>query len=234
MIYLSHLRLNPRSRAVWHDLADCRGLHRTIMRAFPPVPCGVDARAHLGVLYRLDLPRAGGPFLLVQSRAEPDWARLAPGYLIDDGARNKRIEEHYAALHEDVVLAFRLRANPTKRLSPAPDPDGQRMQGKRVELRDETEQLTWLRRKGEQNGFRLLAARVDPAAKVQSRAAGDGGGRPSGVANRLTFGAATFEGELQITDAPRFREGLVQGIGSGKAYGFGLLSVAPPRASHDD
>ena len=42
----------------------------------------------------------------------------------------------------------------------------------------------------------------------------------------MTFGAVIFEGVLQVTDAEKFRESLKTGIGTGKAYGFGLMSVA--------
>jgi CRISPR system Cascade subunit CasE len=35
-----------------------------------------------------------------------------------------------------------------------------------------------------------------------------------------------FEGELTVIDEIEFRRTLVAGIGSGKAFGFGLLSVA--------
>jgi CRISPR system Cascade subunit CasE len=35
---------------------------------------------------------------------------------------------------------------------------------------------------------------------------------------------------LRVTDAAQFRTTLASGIGSGKAYGFGLLSIAAPRA----
>jgi CRISPR system Cascade subunit CasE len=35
-----------------------------------------------------------------------------------------------------------------------------------------------------------------------------------------------FNGTLAVTDPERFRAALATGIGSGKAYGFGLLSVA--------
>lgn len=44
--------------------------------------------------------------------------------------------------------------------------------------------------------------------------------------NPLTFGSVLFEGRLRVTDADRFRQTLERGIGSGKAYGFGLLSIA--------
>jgi CRISPR system Cascade subunit CasE len=47
---------------------------------------------------------------------------------------------------------------------------------------------------------------------------------------RMTFGTVLFEGLLRVTDVERFRTTLASGIGSGKAYGFGLLSIAAPRA----
>jgi CRISPR system Cascade subunit CasE len=34
---------------------------------------------------------------------------------------------------------------------------------------------------------------------------------------------------LRITDEALFRQTLERGLGSGKAYGFGLMSVAPAR-----
>ena len=48
-----------------------------------------------------------------------------------------------------------------------------------------------------------------------------------GPRRSLTFTAVTFEGLLRVTDIQAFREALKCGIGSGKAYGFGLLSIAP-------
>ena len=47
--------------------------------------------------------------------------------------------------------------------------------------------------------------------------------------HRVTLDGVTFEGVLEVTDAEKFREALAKGVGSGKAYGFGLLSVAKAR-----
>ncbi len=44
-MYLSRLILNPRSRAVRRDLADCHSMHRTVMSGFPNVEAAGDARA---------------------------------------------------------------------------------------------------------------------------------------------------------------------------------------------
>lgn len=131
---------------------------------------------------------------------------------------------------------FRLRANVTKKVDTKSGPDGARRNGKRVELRKEEERLAWLARKGDELGFRLgwvrasgaaehvVNALVGPAVKEWGfrRRAGDGEGTA-----RLTLAGVLFEGELEVTDAERFRRCLAEGIGPGKAYGMGLMSVAP-------
>lgn len=42
-----------------------------------------------------------------------------------------------------------------------------------------------------------------------------------------------YEGVLKVTGPDLFRQTLIHGIGSGKAYGFGLLSVAPAKSEAD-
>jgi len=234
-MYLSRLVLNPRSRAVRNDLSDCHNLHRTILSAFPQAQKDQGgARAGFGVLFRADAdPRSGRITLLAQSNAEPDWSRLPEDYLLDDfdeldNPAVKRVDEKYAALGDGARLRFRLRANPTKRLPLLIENRAGRDRGKRVEIFGEEGQLDWLRRKGERHGFRLLAARVNPSV-LNARASPES--KITGWRDRsqppMKFGSVLFEGELEITGAEKFRQTLADGIGSGKAYGFGLLSVAP-------
>ena len=170
------------------------------------------------------------------------------------GPEVKSVATAYAAIRTGDELLFRLRANPTKRMPPSTGADGVRRDGKRVELRSEDDQLRWLSEKGAGHpergrpsaGFRLVTVRARPGlpmvngatgssevADTRARSVGtvvgtalrEAGG---GAARReiLTFGDVLFEGRLVVTDAEQFRETLCQGIGSGKAYGFGLLSVA--------
>lgn len=236
-MYLSRLVLNPRSRAVRNDLSDCRGLHRTILSAFPQAQKEQGgARAEFGLLYRADAePRSGRITLLVQSSAEPDWSRLPKDYLLDDfdeldNPAVKRIDGVYDALGEGARLRFRLRANPTRRLPLLIEDRVGKERGKRIELQREEDQLAWLARKASEHGFRLLAASVNPNV-VNARANPEG--KVTGWRGRseapMKFGSALFEGELEITDAEAFKRTLAEGIGSGKAYGFGLLSVALAR-----
>lgn len=228
-MYLSRLLLNPRSREVRRDLADCQDLHRTIMSAFPP---GQDpdshARERFGLLHRLEVDRRGNRLVLyVQSLEKPDWSHLPPSYLEDfSDFKNpacKPVGDTYRQLQNGTVLSFRLQANPTRKVDRKNQQDGPRWHGKRVELRREEDQLTWLLRKGEQGGFRLLNARVQGQDKEQGRRLRRRG------AHSLTLATVVFEGHLQITDADRFyHHSLARGIGPGKAYGLGLLSLAPP------
>ncbi len=72
-MYLSRLILDVRQPRVRRDLSDVYRLHRTILSAFPQAPDNVPARAHFGILYRIE-PISDMPWLvrlLVQSREQP-------------------------------------------------------------------------------------------------------------------------------------------------------------------
>jgi len=43
----------------------------------------------------------------------------------------------------------------------------------------------------------------------------------------VTHGSATLKGELQVSDRAQFVQSFRQGIGRGRAFGFGLLQIAP-------
>lgn len=239
-LYLSRLTLDPRDRAVQRDLADCRDLHRTVLRAFPDrretsdtdddTAPGDGARRRFSLLYRLDESPSGRPVLLVQSGAYPDWGMLrgrSARYLLKE-ADIKDVAASYSALTAGRILTFKLHANPTKKVDLRQDKDPGRRNGRRVVLVKEEEHLAWIVRKGEQSGFDLVrrgdgfpTVQVSPVQRVV------GHGSP----DTRTFGAVTFEGVLRVTDANLLRAALVVGLGSGKAYGFGLLSLAPVRGT---
>jgi CRISPR system Cascade subunit CasE len=237
-IYLSRLILDPLRRPVRRDLADCHQLHRTLLRAFPEAPAGAPARDYFGLLYRAE-PYERHPRLiriLVQSALEPDWSKLPEDYFgpSPDERPNpalRMIDDAYERIGAGMRLTFRLRANPTKRISANNTEQDARWRGKRVELRREDQQLDWLARKGVDGGFRLLGVSAQPeipdvqAANLE-KARGWRPGRDGMTAVPLRFGAVLFEGRLEVTNTDAFRSTLRDGLGSGKAFGFGLLSVA--------
>ena len=214
-MYLSRLILNPRNRRVQREIADPYQMHKSLMRSFPD---GLD-REQDRVLFRLETdPRTGAPTVLLQSTLEPRWGWLddpeAKGYVL----HAPECKTFDLNLSEGQVLAFRLRANPTvKRRFNEKD-------HKRVGIYREEEQIEWLKRKGQQGGFRLLSARTSDQDDVKGTIHRDGQKHP------LKLAAVRFDGLLQVTDPERLRETVQQGVGSGKALGFGLLSLARPPA----
>lgn len=238
MLYLSQLVLNGVCRDVRRDLADCAALHARVLSAFPDDPTITSARDHFGVLYRVE-PTSHGACILVQSRHRPDWSRLPAGYLRVPATEPKPVDLLYARVVPGQELVFRLRANPTRRISSRNTEQGEQWRGKRVELRRAEDQIAWLRRKGRESGFALVVARIRPVERPDGAEVPDLLTRDSAAKmtsrradRRLTFASVVFEGRLRVTDVSAFRHALESGIGSGKAFGFGLLSIAPIAAEH--
>jgi CRISPR system Cascade subunit CasE len=169
MIYLSRLILDTRHRQARRDLGDCHQIHRTVLRAFPPAPEGTVARERFGLLYRVE-PIEGATALfrlLVQSNTAPNWSHLPSGYLgpASDDRGNpalRVVSDEYAQIAAGARLVFRLRANPTKRISDRTPGRENTLLGKRVALLSEDEQVAWLVRKGQAHGFQPLATAARP------------------------------------------------------------------------
>lgn len=214
-MYLSRLILNPLNRQVQREIAQPYEMHRTILRAFPDHLDQTDER----VLWRVDSHRRTGALhLLVQSQSAPDWTRLEPAdrgrpYLAPIDGPNPAVKQVNPSYRSGQVLAFRLLANPTKRLGKAYGKD----KGKRVGLYKPEEQLAWLNRKAEAAGFAVLSATPHAPGKLRDSQ------------RNLELLNVRFDGLLQVTEPAQLSEAIAQGIGSGKAFGFGLLSVAPAR-----
>jgi CRISPR system Cascade subunit CasE len=249
-LYLSRLLLNPRSRQVMSEIASPYEMHRTLMRAFPKATdeTKLKARDEFGVLFRMDVDDPIGTVkVYVQSRVEPDWSFLdeLDDYLSSDtGMREYECKDIMPAcrkVQDGQVFSFRLRANPTKRIGKVIKGDAE-LKGKRVGLLRPEEQIDWLirkgpeREKGKPGGFEILVREIEQENRAVSRIPrvrvsieGKSGGRmkKEGRSHKTTHLAVLFDGFLSVTDPDAFRETLARGIGPAKAFGFGLLSVAP-------
>ncbi len=228
-MFLSKLVLNLRDRQARGDLARPYEMHRTLMNAYAEPR--VDNRCDL--LFRVEPSRTGPPVVLVQTREEPEWSQLPRGYLLEL-EEPKKLDSPVATGQR---LRFRLRANPTKRVAAKNEGMGGVMAGKRVGLVTEAEQVRWLLRKAETGGFRIPGEWVDakhpetdepiqlPNFRVDVVPEGrDRNGKPG---YHGEFLAVRFDGVLVVTDPDKLRETVAAGVGSGKAFGFGLLSLAP-------
>lgn len=203
------------------------------LKPFDPADFGqvhVARGADSGFLFRIDPGPAGRAMILVQSAVEPDWdyAFQNAGFLLAAPAEIKEYDPAFAAGQR---LRFRLAANPTRKLSQhSCERDGkqvaERWIGKRVPV--PADQLDrWLARQAVAAGFSIASDSVTvQAGYIYVSKTRDGNGQ------RLR--SVRYDGILEVTDPDKFRNTLVSGIGPGKAFGFGLLSVAPciaPRPS---
>lgn len=205
-MYLSLLKLNPRSRKAMTETSRRYELHRSLMRAFPGEGDGGPGR----VLFRVDINRRKGDIsVLVQSENKPDWTTLDDsGSFLLEPPQWKSYEPAIAA---GQALYFRLRANPTIKRG-----------GKRLGILREDDQIEWLRRKAKKSGFEILSLTVIPEGIAHDKMTD-----ASDLRHNLSLFSVSFEGVLKVTDIHIFRQTLERGIGSAKGLGFGLLSVAP-------
>jgi CRISPR system Cascade subunit CasE len=204
-MYLSKLTVDPRNAQARRDLADAYEMHRTLARVF----VRDDATPPVRFLWRLERRSddQASCVVLVQSAHAGDWAALnaMPGY-VDQVQPNKAVDLD-ALVQTGARYRFRLLANPTVT-----------REGKRYGLTRENEQLAWIARQGERNGFSVLGCVRGADERLQVRQ-GRGG-------NRIILHTALFDGVLQVDSAELLRQGVLNGFGHGKAMGLGLLSLA--------
>lgn len=178
--------------------------------------------ADTGFLFRIDPIPGGRAVILVQSALEPDWdyAFRNAGCLLAAPPEVKAFDPDY---REGQRLRFRLLANPTRRLSKNSlgangQPIDEKDVGKRVPVRND-QLLDWLVRRIEPFGtVDKDLATVQPGYVCFSK-------KQSGEGTRLR--SVRYDGVLTVKNPERLRAAIVQGIGSGKGFGFGLLSIAP-------
>jgi len=196
-----------------------------------PQPVHVPRDTQHNFLFRVDPQPGGRVVILVQSAVEPDWdyAFHNVGYLLAADCRS--FDPCFA---KEQVLPFRLVANPTKKIGTIRKAERQSCakeelkerkgrHGRRVPV--PTDQLyEWLARRGESCGFSIErdSTTVQPSYIYVKKTRNGNGQR---------LRCVRYDGILKVADPGRLQETVVQGLGPGKAFGFGLLSVAPLRAS---
>jgi len=150
--------------------------------------------------------------VLILSRsvpAKPDWCP-------SDCFGTKEIPGHFFA-HRG--YRFRLLANPTKKVRS--NKAGERTKnGRRVPVTQREELVGWLQRKAKVGGFDINADSLRTVPRGREFFHKDG-------ISHGTHSAVEFQGELTVTDPTEFRATVAAGIGSAKAFGYGLLVLAP-------
>lgn len=114
---------------------------------------------------------------------------------------------------------FSLLANPTRKVRS--NAAGERTKnGRRLAITRREDLIVWLQRKADAGGFAVNAGNLRTIPRGREFFHKDA--RVHG-----THSAVEFLGELTVVDPVRFRMAVASGIGSAKAFGFGLLVLAP-------
>jgi len=187
-------------------LRDSYDWHQAVWKAFP----GRDGERR-EFLTRLDQRREGFR-LIVISPIKP----TPPEWCPPESWQSKSIPESYFTRRR---YTFQLCANPTRKVT-KPGADGSPTKnGRRVPLATREELVAWISRKGEQGGFAVDedTLRTFPRGREYFEKQ-----EMSGL-----HSAVEFQGVLTVTDQAKFHESIKRGIGSAKAFGFGLLVIAP-------
>ncbi len=207
ILYISAIRFPMGSGAAMTASQDFYMNHKLVYAAFPTKEAATEAR----VLFRFDVEGDDG-YLYVQSQRQPDWT------LLPEAIRKNITGPIAYEIPTAEKMRFRLLAKPSWRLAKKASP----MKGKRITFEAESDQRKWLERKAAENGFRVeecvLTERVWFDTKTDERLR-NGDPKP--------LYAIQFDGILTVTDRQKLEEAVRNGIGPQKAYGFGLLSLAP-------
>lgn len=187
-------------------LRDTYDWHQRVWQAFG----GRDGQAR-DFLIRVDRQEEAFRVIILSrsAPARPDWCPT-------DCFGTKVIPDNFFA---HARYRFSLLANPTKKIRS--NQAGQRTKnGRRVPLTKREELVAWLQRKADAGGFSLNldSLRTIPRGREFFHKDGTSHG---------THTAVDFQGELTVSDPVQFRATVAAGIGSAKAFGFGLLVLAP-------
>ena len=208
-MYLSRMELNTGERNTMKALVSPNLFHGVIEAAFP----GPRERK----LWRID--RLGGKYyLLLLSPERPQLHRAAAQFGFPDSGMPWETKDYgplLARIREGEHWHFRLTANPTKACKEEAGGRGTVHAHITVNY-----QKRWLLERCRKHGFSL---EEESFTVVNSRwlrfYKGNSGKRP------VTLLAVSYEGLLEVTDAQLFQKTLTEGMGWGKAFGLGLLTV---------
>lgn len=215
MTLLTQMQINPQRRGARGLLASPQAMHAAVLSGFAADDPG-------RVLWRVDRSASHRVLLYIVSPAAPDLSHLVEqaGWPATEAWRSTDYSPFLARLASGQSWRFRLTANPVESVS--------RGSGVRGAVRPHVtaaQQEAWLRSRAEGWGFSLgQEVQVTGRGKdVFGRRDPNAGGRTG----RVTITRAQFDGVLTVSDGERLGTSLVMGMGRAKAYGCGLMTLAP-------
>lgn len=204
-MYMSRIELDLAKRNTMLALTSPNKMHGAVEACFP----GERKRR----LWRIDSLH-GKMFLLIVSEDMPQTSEEISHFSVD-GVRfeSKKYDSFLESIQANSIWHFRLAANPTFSRANGKE------RGKVSAHVTAEQQKQWLIAKGEKHGFCVDLSGFDILERKTIRFL-KGADR-----QQITLGVCVFDGVLSVTDPGVFRIALTEGIGRGKAYGYGMITV---------
>ncbi|MEU6497917.1 type I-E CRISPR-associated protein Cas6/Cse3/CasE [Streptomyces californicus] len=247
-MYLTRFRVNTARSDARRLLGSPHRVHGAVNAAFPTPPSRDGSGPR--VLWRVDRNGTSETLLYIVSPSRPDLTHLIEqaGWPASDepGWTTFAYADFLTALHPGDTWGFRLTANPVHNIRHEYLKEGEPT--KRAAHRTPRHQMRWLLERQEKAGFEVvrkpeerrllpvgdeyelvvrdqspLQFRRQPTQTGASEKPGKNGGN-------VQITKVTYDGRLRVTDPEVFRRTLTHGLGKAKAYGCGLMTLAPVRA----
>ena len=200
-MYLSKVELQLSNPGIRAALINYQKMHQLVNGLFH------SSRKEAEVLYRI---RATGNVidLYMYSSTPIDQERILLGMRF---LGQRDVTPWLETIKENDFYHFQVTTAPFKKVSS----EGLK-NSRRRNLRTIDERLSWLARKAEQGGFRIVTVEESPAESLTAIHCEEKGGK-------MKMSAYCYTGSLQVTNADVFRLTMRQGLGPGKAYGLGMI-----------
>jgi CRISPR system Cascade subunit CasE len=234
-MYLTRFRVNTARTGARRLLSSPQIMKAAVMSSFAELLPQEESGPR--VLWRIDREAKHDVRLYIVSPSKPDLTHLVEqaGWPTTAGGwQTYEYDPFLSRLRAGDIWGFRLTANPVHSI--------RRKEGepiKRTAHITPRHQIGWLLKRQEAAGFQVLEKpperRLLPQGDewqivVHGRRNLDFGKPAEGAGqqpHRVSLATATFDGKLRVTDADALRRVLTTGIGKAKAYGCGLMTLAP-------
>lgn len=261
-MFLSRFRVHTARPGARRLLSSPQAMHAAVMSAFPHLlPSDAPTGNAPRVLWRLDQRARAEVLLYIVSPDRPDlthlveqagWPAAAAADPENPGWQTRPYAPFLDRLAAGDRWAFRLTANPVHTI--------RRKEGEPRKITahvTRNHQMGWLldTERQQRSGFRILEKPEDrrllphgtthqgrrhhgdryELSVVDARSLRFDKTRPptgSRKQSPVTLVTVTFDGRLEITDPEAMRRTLSQGIGRARAYGCGLITLAPLPQTH--
>ena len=207
---MSRMELDTKSRKTMQAFVSPNLFHGALEQAFS----GERKR----ILWRIDILHEK-TYLLLVSQDKPDLTSVVKQFGVEGGWEVRDYDPLLQSIQAEERMRFRLTANPTGSKSQAKREDGTKPRGMVFAHTTPEHQRKWLVQRAEQAGFVVNPMEFEI---VESRWQHF---RKGSENRHVSLMKASYEGILTVTDPAQFIRTLSEGIGRGKAYGMGMLTV---------